>query len=468
MLTQLGSKVTQRETVTRSGAPQNQVAIPWVLPLVTIATFLPEELSFYILGLRLTAARLLLIILTPALLLRLGKRIAAGRYRFVLSDVFVPLAGIWMIYAPANVNGVSEALQHAGPTALEFCIAYLATRTLLSEHGQALSFANLLCDIIAVIALMALLDPVTDRYLIHDLASQVTGYVKPPRPFYDDIVHRFGLLRATGVVEHSILFGFICIVALLIAASVPIRHRTLVVAASSVGAMAAISSAPLQGAIIGFSLYAYGRVFAQISHKWLGLVILGLVGIVMIIFITDDPIGVIIRHLIYDPESGYYRYWTWTSVIAAVEPSPLFGLGFGPYPAELDISHSIDSLWLLLAIQSGVPGAILVALSMIGAATFPTEGAWVGLTPAESRLGTTLGIVLFLTIFLAFTVDFWGVAWILTGLLIGVRAHLGELGRVAGPGQATATTSMRSSAPSWPPGTPVAASHQHRTWRRLG
>jgi hypothetical protein len=414
---------------TQRRAARNQVAIPWALSLVTITLFLPEQLSFWIFGLRLTATRLLFLILTPVLFVRLGQRMAAGRYRFVLSDLFVPLAGFWMIYAPANVDGVQEALNHAGPTALEFCIGYLATRTLLSEHGHALSFANLLCLIIAIVALLALLDPLTNSYFIKELASRLTGYFTPPP---GDDSYRLGLLRASSVFEHPILLGFVSVIGMIIAVSVPIRSRNLVFMASSIGAFFALSSAPWQGILTGLGLLVYGRLFARLPHKWLVLTSLGVVGTVTLFQMNADPVGIIIRHLIFDPESGYYRVWTWNSVIFAVSPSPWFGLGFGPYPdlGPFDINHSIDSLWLVTAITCGVPGAILVALSFIGAATFPTEGPGVGLTPAESKLGTTLGIVMFLFLFSTLTVHIWGITWVLSALLIGVRAHLGELGRV--------------------------------------
>ena len=109
-----------------------------------------------------------------------------------------------------------------------------------------------------------------------------------------------------------------------------------------------------------------------------------------------------------------------------VSQSPWFGLGYGVMPEE--INHSIDSLWLVLAIRSGYPGAVLVALSLFGAAAVLTGGRKFGLTPVESKLATTLGILLFLTAYLSFTVHLWGTSWILTGLLIGTKAHLSELG----------------------------------------
>jgi hypothetical protein len=156
------------------------------------------------------------------------------------------------------------------------------------------------------------------------------------------------------------------------------------------------------------------------------LIVAGAVGIMAAFVISNSPVGFIVTHLTFSPESGYYREWTWHMVGLYVSQSPWFGIGFGELPEE--INHSIDSLWLVLAIQSGFPGAVLVGLSLIGAAPILTGGRIADLTLAESKLATTLGIVLFLTLYLAFTVHIWGSGWILIGLLIGMKAHLSELG----------------------------------------
>jgi xanthine/uracil permease len=79
------------------------------------------------------------------------------------------------------------------------------------------------------------------------------------------------------------------------------------------------------------------------------------------------------------------------------------------------------------ALTFGIPGAAFVGLSMIGAASRKTSGPTARLTMEESKLGTALGVVIFILIFLAFTVHYWGTTWVLAGLLTGVRAHLGEL-----------------------------------------
>ena len=400
--------------------------MPFALTLVLIALFLPIELSFYVLGLRLTVTRLIFLILTPVLLTRLTRKVSAGRYRFVFSDLFVVLAGFWLMYAPAKIDGLTPALNHAGPDVLEFCIGYMTTRILLSEHGQALSFVDLLCRIIAIVALLGLLDPLLKRYVTHDLAGRLTGTVVT---LYNwDDAYRLGLLRATGPVEHPILFGLTCAIGLLIAVSTSIRLRKLVIFLCSFGLFFAFSSAPIFAAFFGLGLLVYNRVFWRVPHRWLILIGAGAVAIIITFLISNSPVSFVIRHFIYSPESGYYREWTWDRVMFFVSQSPWYGLGYGLLPD--DINHSINSLWLVVAIHSGFLGIALVALSLIGAASLPTSGRNTYLRPSESKLGTTLGILIFLTVYMAFTVHLWGTSWILTGLLLGLKAHLGELGHL--------------------------------------
>lgn len=405
-------------------------AAPLALTLIVITTFLPEELSFDVFGLRLTVTRLIFLVLTPVLAVRLGQKMGAGRYRFLLSDLLVVVTGIWMILAPANIDGIGPALNHAGPLVLEFCISYFAMRILLSEHGQALSLATLLCRVIAVVALLGLLDPLTNQYFVRSLASELTGIVKGSTWLLAEDSHRLGLLRSSSTIEHPILFSAVCGVGLLIAASIPFRGRAFVIGSCVLGAIFAFSSAPIQSIFLGFALIGYGRMMGNTPFRWLALVAIGALGVAAAFVASNSPLGFIISHMTFDPSSGYYRMWTWASVSNAVGLSPWYGLGFGPYPEVLDINHSVDSLWLVAAILFGVPGAILIALAMIGSVSVRTRGPRIALTDAESTLGTTLGIVIVVLMFLSFTVDLWGTTWILAGLLMGMRAHLGELGRL--------------------------------------
>ena len=52
-----------------------------------------------------------------------------------------------------------------------------------------------------------------------------------------------------------------------------------------------------------------------------------------------------------------------------------------------------------------------------------------------------------LLLFLGFTVYFWGSLWILSALLAGVRAHLGELGQIEAPDPAAVLQADSTSVP---------------------
>jgi len=358
--------------------------------------------------------------------------LAAGRYRFALSDLLVLLTGVWVIVALANMDGLQAGLNHAGPIALEFCIGYMAARFLLSEHGGVVSFINFLCWAIAIVALLGLLDPLTHRYFLHDLAGTLFG--DATGILGNNIVEggdeRLGLLRATSTLEHPILFGITCAVGLLLAASVQIRGRGFAIFACGLGTFFSLSSAPLQAVLMGFGLLTYNRMAAGIRYRWAGLMSLATVGIIMVFNVFNDPLGFIFSHFVFDSGSAWFRMWEWTMASAAVGQSPWFGVGW-VIPESYEIPWTVDSIWLLWTLTFGIPGSVLLALSLIGAASRPTKGPRVRLTTAESKLGTTLGIFIFLIIFLGFTVDFFGSAWILIPILAGARAHLGELGRVS-------------------------------------
>jgi hypothetical protein len=397
--------------------------LSFALRLILCTLFFPAESSFFIFGLRFTVTRLIFIILTPVVFTRFIGKIVTGRYHLVASDVFVPMAAIWMFVGPTVRNGFDDALAHSGPIALEYLIGYLSTRVLLSESGEALRFIDLLCFVIFIVVLVALLDPITGRYLTHELFGQISGYVDIR---YNEDSYRFGMLRAAGPIEHSILFGYTCVFGLILAVAVDVRRRILCITACAVGVLISFSSGPVQCAMLGFGLLLYSRMFAGLPHKWFMLSIIPILTVVSLFLVTSTPFGHLFDLLTIDPMTAYYRLYIWNLVGPAILQSPFFAVLESTY----DYQGSVDSVWLVLSLTYGMPCAILVALSMMGSCSLPTNGPRARLSTGEERLGTALGIVIFLIIFMGFTTHFWGSVWILVSLLIGTRAHLGEMGRL--------------------------------------
>jgi hypothetical protein len=401
-----------------------------LLNVLAVSVMLPDEVGFYVFGLRFTAARVLLILLMPYLIARFFRVLIIGRYRFALSDILVPITATWMIIAVSEVNGIDAALNHTGPVILELLSGYAASRFLLMEPGEALSFVNFLCRIVAIVGLLGFLDTLAHRFVLHELASNLFAN---PLPLSIEGVDeggdvRLGLLRAMSTLNHPILFGMTCAIGLLLAAAIPIRGRWFVILSCGLGAALALSSAPLQAIAMGFGLLIYNRILKRVRYRWMALIISGAFGAVLVLEIIPDPIGFAFSHFVLDAQTAWFRILIWTTGVAAVAQSPWLGVGWF-IPREYGIPGTVDSIWLLWALIYGVPGSALLGLSMLGAASLPTQGQGVCLTFNEMELSTIIGVLIFLIVFLGFTVDFFGSGWILILMLVGIRAHLGELGQ---------------------------------------
>jgi hypothetical protein len=297
-----------------------------------------------------------------------------------------------------------------------------------------LSFVEILCHAIAVVALLGLLDPLTNHGFIHEFAADLTGYVKVNSGGEWADAYRWGLLRASGPVEHPILFGVICAFGFLLAMTSPIRARRPTIFACCLGLLASLSSAPIQAAVLSVGLLSYDRILSGFRSRWRILIVSCAAGYAVLKAVTNySPMSFMSEHLLFDAGSYWSRVWEWQTVGDVVVQSPWFGVADHWAKIALQSDElaftSVDSVWLAMALGAGIPGAVLLALSVLGATVSATNGPGVDLTAAESKLATTLSILLFLAALLGFTVHFWGMIWVLLGILIGVRAHLGALAR---------------------------------------
>ena len=172
---------------------------------------MPEETSIFIGGLRLTVARIILLVLLPYALFRFGQHMVTRSYRFVVSDALIIPTALWMVLAVSMTEGIDRAIVGCGVTALEFAGAYFAARALLTGPGQALLLAQWVSMLIAIAGFLAPLDTITGHHVIHDVLGSITGY----EPGYQVDVRR-GLLRSAGTMEHPILLGTACVAGMLL------------------------------------------------------------------------------------------------------------------------------------------------------------------------------------------------------------------------------------------------------------
>lgn len=407
--------------------------LPPVVSLLVVAIFLPEALSFTAFELRLTAARLLMLILVPVLLVGFSGLIASRHYRFVLSDLLMPVTGLWMMLAPAVIDGLPTALKSGGIIALEFIGPYLIVRCFVRSIDHVHRTVRLFCTVAALVGPLAMLDTIENYSVLHDQLAHLTGYVYGSANVAHDPAdnYRLGLYRAQAVFEHPILFGIAMCYSLILAGSLTGARRALCFLGCGAGLFLSLSSAPWLAAAIGLGCLIYRRIAWSVGHRWLLLVGCGAAMVGAVFIVSKNPFGFLFSHLTLDAATGYFRLLIWQYAGWDLWQSPIFGIGLLTDWLRPDwMPSSVDSLWLRSAMLYGIPGSALIALSLISASSHAVRVSsrnlrWIG--PSEVRLAEALGIIAFLTVFLGFTVHYWGICSLILSLLVGLRATLGQL-----------------------------------------
>lgn len=405
---------------------------PWLLTTLVVAIFIPDEFSFALFGLRLTVARFLLLVLAPCALIAYGRLIGAGRYRFVLSDLFMPLAGFWMIMAPSTVDGFSEALVKGGVIALDFVVAYAAMRAIPQNGRETEALVKILCAGLSIAGCLSILDTLTGTpFLLHELALSISGYqFDATMGGAPEDLFRFGLMRASGPFAHPILLGTAMAYGLVFSYALRGTFRVLCSVGCTIALIASFSSAPLLGLILAVALMIYGKL-VKFKGRWLVISVVVTGSFMLFVMLHPAPFGWLLGKFLLNAQTGNYRLLIWQYAGQGVLASPMVGMGLiDPYPTRPAwMAQTVDSIWLMSAMQFGIPGSILIASSIVSACWASAEGedqedGFVSVD--QERMAKCLSMNIFLTIFLGFTVHFWGTSWILLGLLAGLRASFSQ------------------------------------------
>jgi O-Antigen ligase len=401
------------------------------LKLLVAALFLPEGLSFFVGDFRLSAERLLLIIFFIAAVVR---RMNTPEIIRVPSDIMAPAAAVWIILA-GTVTGGFTGLKGAGIEAIELTGSYYAFRHFLGPVDSSVRVIRFSCKLIIVVVGVALLDPLTGNLFTYDFVKGFTGYAKlnyeHAIAVHGDSLFRNGLVRAMGPLEHSILFGCVCIwFGTLAFSTFPSRLFGWSVASIAlIGVWFSQARGPLLGYLIAFALAIFYFATKGFTARWKVLGSLAALAIAVIFAFSGSPVATLAKLTGVSPETAWYREAIWYTASPLVAKSPIFGTG-GAWDWRAHgglTSDSVDNFWLKAAMSYGVPGAILIFLTMAGAFWLGPVDRSPYLSLQERRLSRALGLVTVTAVFLGFTVHFWGACWILLGAFSGMRANLAEV-----------------------------------------
>jgi hypothetical protein len=413
--------------LTQRYSPPTAIAIPRFkrsagssLPawLMLIGALLPEVAFRLDVGAKLTLGRIcILLLLIPALIKLIG------RNRCLMpSDLCACATGAWMLIAATQV-GWDTSLSSTGAQCIEFVGGYFVARGFLFGTDAIDTFLRVLKIVATIAILLGFLDTLSGRLIVSETMAALSGNAVITHPDYrlDHVV------RAASTFDQQILFGAFCafagIIFLYSERTVGSRLRWGLVC--FLGCLSSLSSAPLLSFVIGLGVRVYDQLFRQFAWRWIALSSVVAAAIVVILLVTNHPVGWIISHLTFDPASGYFRLLIWDNALAKIADQPLTGYGFNLLQDDI-LDATVDCVWLVLALRFGVPMPALVMLTNI-AAFLPgrmSRNVAGDAHVADLRSGFTLVLIMFALTGL--TVHYWNYLWIFWGLCVGIRASLRE------------------------------------------
>ena len=408
-------------------------ATPKVLLIVFLTTLL-LPIFFHVGDLRLSPSRVFLLVAFIPLLLWL---LSGGAGRIALGDVFMGLHCLWIGVALFANHG-AERLPFIGITVVELFGGYLAGRVLIRSAADYRAFFRYFAFALLVLMPFAVFEMLTGRMLISETLEPVASTF--PKVLMGDM--RMGFHRAQGVLEHSILWGVFCSIA--IANLFYIYRESLAKRLFSSGlatgmTFTSLSAAPLQSVTLQFAMIGWGWMT---RNAWWTLVILAAVGYVVIDALSNrTPVTIMIDYLTFDAHNAWIRIHIWNFGMAEVWRNPIFGIGLGEWQRPNWLLGSVDNFWLVVAMRYGLPGFLLLAVAIamnlfsIIRQRLPDELGHYRLAYVIAAIG------LFMTLA---TVHIWGATSVFVMFYIGAGSWLFNAAAVAAPQAEEAKATSRT------------------------
>ena len=343
--------------------------------LVIAAIISPTELSVYLGGMRLSQHRLVFLLVLPLALLRLIRRpdikIHAFDIAFLLYNVWT--VSIFMYHGDSNLtaasgsnSGSQGALSYGGSLALEGLGGYIITRAYVRDWASCAAVIRLLFAAVALVGLFALPETITNKHLIHDFASSLTGYLFPLK--YET---RMGLERAYSTFDHPIHYGTFCasILAMVYFTERELAKRWRKCLMIGFATILGLSSAPMLCIFLQLGLIVWDQVTRGVTGR-----LKMTLGAIFAVYVASSMLfnrslaAFVATGMTLDPWTGYYRLEIWAAGRENVMGAPFTGIGLADWVRPWwMIADSIDAFWLVIPLRAGLPavGLLLAAILLL-------------------------------------------------------------------------------------------------------
>lgn len=387
--------------------------------LALAGVVLPSELQITIVdGARFTPGRVAAIVLIIPALVALFQN---GR-RWIPCDALALATGCWMVIAALGAVG-TKALPTSGE-ALDFLGGYLITRAFCFGRPAIDTFVRVLKTATIIVVICGMADQLSGRLIVHDTIRTLVNASEWPRAGW-----RNGHLRAAATFDHEILFGVFCALssAVFLYWETSVFKRLSIVGVCFVGCLLSFSSAAVMAFFLVLAAYMYDKLMRRFGWRWKVFWLLCGLFVAVFVAVAQHPLGWLISHLTFDPQTGYFRMIIWDAGFSYIAQAPLFGYGYELFH-DVRLDGTVDSIWLLQMLRFGIPMFVFFFLTNLAAILPSRQEIQVGWQDRYlDRMRRAFTLLLLVFMFSGLTVHFWNYMWMFWGVCLGVRASLQEL-----------------------------------------
>lgn len=399
-----------------SAEKTGQIGAPRTIIVFLLAVMLPTAVSLNLGGLRLSAYRMVLIVLFLPMLWQL---MSGKKGRFTVFDGLLLAHCLWVMIALINWGGLGQGLESGGIYTIECAGAFLVGRLYIRSYDQFAAVARAYVTIVCATLLFTIPESLTGLHILHDSLSSVFG--GPSAPYIDP---RMNIERAFGPFDHPILYGVFCASAFSLAYCVVAKRSlqdisgTCKILGVGMATFLSASGGPYLVLILQGFVIAWERLLRNTKGRWAALFSLFVISYAAIdVLSTKTPFHVFVNYLTFSKQSAYNRILLFDYGTAEVARYPLMGVGLGDWQRPVWMSDSIDNFWLVTALRYGLPAFFLLLGLLIGVIWAVAQRKNI---PAEWRRAShAWAFTLFGISVAAATVHLWNALFVLFFFLIG-------------------------------------------------
>ncbi|WP_139188385.1 hypothetical protein [Aliiruegeria lutimaris] len=397
----------------------------WGVPIVVVFFFLgmvlPTAISVSAGGLRLSAYRVVLLVMFVPMLFTLisGKRGALNIF-----DGFAIAHSVWALLALIKWGGLAQGIESGGIYIVEALGAYLVGRLYIRSVEDFNAMARAYVALVVGMLAFTIPEAVTGNHILKDGAASIFG---GPRAHYID--KRMGLERAFGSFDHPILYGVFSASAFSMAYYICARatltnFKGMALAMGIVVAtFISASGGPYVVLLMQIFVAGYDRAMKGITGRWRMLfTFFGLVYLAIDLFSNRTPFHVFVSYFTFSAHSAYNRINIWIYGTAEVGRNPIFGIGLGDWIRAPWMSDSMDNFWLLITVRYGLPALFFLLALMLGLVI--AAGRRKNLPKDWINARHAWAFTLFGISVAAATVHLWNALFVLFMFLVGSGAWL--------------------------------------------